>query len=352
MLIGLNAQKLLDPDPAGPEKYTWHLFNALAKNDLTNKYVLYFPEEPSQQVYEQLANHNPNFSYKVISKTLSYTQIGLALELMKNPIDIFLTTVHTIPGIKRPSQNIISMVHGFEWKVNQQFSKKPLHKVIHPFVLWWTTKFSTAIVTPSETTKLQIKNNTNVYVIHEGVEDMFYKRDQDEISTVLTKYNIKQPYLFFLSTLQPRKNIIKTVEVFENLNRPELSLIVAGAKGWENKNIMEKIKMSKNTQYIGRVDDLERPALYSGAEAYVNFSLDEGFGLPLAEAMACGVKCVVSDIPAFREVGQNYPIFADPNDVNSMSAALKKERTQKVAPTYSWKDTAQKFIALFQALNY
>lgn len=90
MKIGLNGQKLLIQNPAGPEKYTYNLFHALAKVDKENKYIVYLNKKPGKGWFKELTSDNPNFTYTVVPKTLFWTQINLAAELLKNPQMFFL----------------------------------------------------------------------------------------------------------------------------------------------------------------------------------------------------------------------------------------------------------------------
>ena len=100
MKIGLNGQRILIQNPAGPELYTINLFKALAKIDSENDYLVYLDREPDKDFFEELRSGNPKFNYKVVNCKRMWTQYGLAKELMKNPVDVFFTAVHTIPMIR------------------------------------------------------------------------------------------------------------------------------------------------------------------------------------------------------------------------------------------------------------
>jgi glycosyltransferase involved in cell wall biosynthesis len=110
--------------------------------------------------------------------------------------------------------------------------------------------------------------------------------------------------------------------------------------------------------YLGRVPDEDLPVLISGATALVNFSLEEGFGLPLLEAMACETRCLVSDIPPFKEICGDFAIYADPKKTRKMEkgfieafncpnteAIIKaKERSKK----FTWNESAKKTLDIFE----
>jgi glycosyltransferase involved in cell wall biosynthesis len=93
----------------------------------------------------------------------------------------------------------------------------------------------------------------------------------------------------------------------------------------------------------------------------VNLSLEEGFGLPLLEAMSCEVPCLVSDIPAFEEIGSGFPVFADPNNIESIKEGMKTllsgkilakhlEESRKYAQSFTWGNTAKRTLTVFEDL--
>ncbi|MFC1621885.1 glycosyltransferase family 4 protein [Patescibacteria group bacterium] len=367
MKIGLNGQRLLWKNPAGPEKYTYHLYKALAEVDHKNEYVIYFDRKPPQGYFEKLTGGNKNFKYKVLKPFGLWTQISLAWELLKHPVRIFFSPTHTIPGLKWTWVKMISMIHGLEHKVNKEFKGKPIRRLLHPFIIFWVCLFSRKIIVPSQATKDAISKTFylkpftfKIHIVPEGVDKTFYKRSRVEIEKVRQRYNLgNEPYLFFLSTIQPRKNIPRMVEAFSKTGT-DTKLVIAGKKGWEWEKSLEapqKFGVEDRVLFLDRIPDKDRSALLSGAQAYVNFSLEEGFGLPLIEAMACETQTVVSDIPAYKEVGGEFPIFADSNSVDSMKNAMKKalsslgnELKLREAKTWTEQFTWQKTATQIQKL--
>lgn len=372
MKIGLDGQNLLVEQKAGPEMYTYRLYKEIAKLQTQHEFIVYLTEEPNKETKDELFKNNLRFKYKVLKKIFSWTQISLAFELLKNPIDVFFTPVHTIPGLALTKK--VAMIHGLEYKVNNQYSKNPLFRIIHPFVLWWTMAFSKKIITPSNATKNAIKklnwpivDKKEIIVISEGVDEKFYKRTQHEIKEVKRRFKINdEPYLFYLSTIQPRKNIPRMVEAFadfisENKKYENLQLVLAGKKGWEyheSINAPKKFNVEKNVKFIGHITTDEAATLLSGAHAYISCSLEEGFGLPLVEALACETKAVVSDISAYKEVGSNYPIYVDPQDVSSIKKGINKSfeinfdklGAKKWVSQFTWEKTAKNVINVLKHL--
>jgi len=379
--IGLNGQKLLISKLAGPEVYTYQTFQALAKTDKDNKYIVYFDRAPDNSFWSDLTLNNPKFSYKIVSGSLSWTHIALARQLFKDKVDVFFSATHTIPLVHPKKTKFVSMIHGLEYKINKQFYKEPIRLLVHPFILWWVLFCSKIIVVPSKATKQAITsknwpffNQEKIRTVPEGVSPDFYHRSQDEIIKIRQKHNIGDgPYFKFVSTIQPRKNIPSMIQGFsqaikQDARLEDYKLLISGKLGWlyqESLKAPGKYGVDDKVIFLGRTSDEDLPILLSGAEYFVSFSLDEGFGIPLLQAMACETPALVSDIPAFKELGQDTPIFADPKSIESIKngflEAVSKPKTNEetknrvkkakdISKSYTWEKGAEKLITFFESL--
>jgi len=370
MKIGLNGQKILDENPAGPEIFTINLFENLAKIDLKNEYFIYTTKKPEKDLENKIKQGNEKFYFKEIEYRKLWTQYGLAKELIKNPVDVFFTAIHSIPMIRSSKTKFVVMIHGLEYQYTLGY-KNPLNRFFIERPIKYAIKHSDKIITPSLATKEEIlKRNWNVdekkiEVVYEGVSEEFYPKSEEEINKIRKKYEIgKNPYLLFVSTIQPRKNIPNMIRAFsqfinENKNMKNTLLLIAGKKGWNYEKSLEapqKYGIEKNVKFLGRVPEEDLPILYSGAKGYINISFEEGFGLPLLESMACGVPSVVSNIPAHKEVGDYLPIYVDPNNIENIKDGIfeimtryfdKKDFIER-SKNFSWKNTAEKTLEVLE----
>jgi len=165
---------------------------------------------------------------------------------------------------------------------------------------------------------------------------------------------LRRPYLLFLSTVQPRKNVSRLIAAFEALDAPDLSLVVAGADGWLSDPINRRIASSTHAARIvrlGYVAEEHVPALYNGAEAFVLPSLYEGFGMGIIEAMACGCPVVTSSASSLPEIAGGAAIIVDPLSVESIrdgiALALDPDQRQRLrhaglrrASQFTWERSA------------
>lgn len=211
---------------------------------------------------------------------------------------------------------------------------------------------------------------SRVFVAYPAASENFsHCHDKEYIEKVRTKYNIPEgPYFLSLGTLEPRKNIVHTIECFASLIEQEhlhdVNLVLVGTKGWQYDNVFKTIAsnraIKKRIFLTGYVDDEELPALYTPALAFLYPSLYEGFGLPPLEAMQCGVPVIVSDTSSLPEVVGNASLFVSPKDKDALCNAMLdiynkpglreslKRRCLEQAEKFSWLRCVNETIAAYK----
>ena len=191
-------------------------------------------------------------------------------------------------------------------------------------------------------------------VIYNGIDHSIFKPYEVKI--------FDSPYILYVGSERPRKNLSRLFEAFAQLKGefPELKLVKAGAAGRSEqyrRNVMRKLASLGITQdviFVDPVSELELAHYYSSASLLAYPSLYEGFGLPPLEAMACGCPVVTSDTSSMPEVAGKAAIMVDPYDVDALAQAMKqvliddKLRDNMVgkgleqAKGFSWEETARK----------
>jgi glycosyltransferase involved in cell wall biosynthesis len=155
-----------------------------------------------------------------------------------------------------------------------------------------------------------------VHVTPNGVDARFFDARAPE--------GPRAPYLLAVGTLEPRKNLPVLLDAFRALRKEgrDLQLVLVGRQAWAHSLPLGDLE--PHVRLAGAVPDQDLPALYAGAACFVMPSLYEGFGLPLAEAMAAGTPAVASDIPALREVGGDAVRYAPPADAAAFTTAVAR----------------------------
>jgi glycosyltransferase involved in cell wall biosynthesis len=161
-----------------------------------------------------------------------------------------------------------------------------------------------------------------IHVAHPGVDASFRPDGKAP--------ELGRPYALTVATLEPRKNLGTLVEAYRLLGSSELSLAVAGAEGWGEQPALEVDGVVR----LGYTRPEELPQLYRGASVFVFPSRFEGFGMPVLEAMACGVTCVVSSHPSLDEVCGDAAVRVDPEDPEAIAAGIREalERPDELVP--------------------
>lgn len=198
-----------------------------------------------------------------------------------------------------------------------------------------------------------------VIVTHLAAADDLYKRTEAEVAAAKAKYGIFGKYIFFVSNLEPRKNVDGIVRAYRALPRKlreEYSLVLSGGRAWRDDSIQAAINDARlageRVITTGYIDIEDKPALISGAAVFLYPSHYEGFGIPVVEAMNCGTPVITANNTSLPEVGGDAVLYVDSRSDEQLTDALKslledeklRERYAakglKQAEQFSWPRTA------------
>ena len=201
-------------------------------------------------------------------------------------------------------------------------------------------------------------------VIHHGVPDRYFEATPQEAEVVSRKYRLDRPYLLFSATIEPRKNLNALLDAYAGLApslRETFDLVVAGMAGWASQATVERLKSNcPGVRYLGYVAESDMPGLTRGATVFVYPSLYEGFGLPLAQAMAAGVPVITSAVSSMPEIAGDGALLIDPKSTDELRAAITHlllspsvrdnlaVKAKQQAERYRWEDCAAKSWIFFE----
>ncbi len=163
-----------------------------------------------------------------------------------------------------------------------------------------------------------------IAVIHSGVAPAFYDVDRSAVDEVRARYGLKRPYVLFVGTIEPRKNLDLLLDGWAALPgslREEFELVLAGPQGWAPAATLARVRRRR---YLGYLPEADLPPLTAGAVVFVYPSLYEGFGFPVVQAMAAGVPVLTSNVSSLPEVAGEAAILVDPRSQSELRDALQR----------------------------
>jgi glycosyltransferase involved in cell wall biosynthesis len=214
-----------------------------------------------------------------------------------------------------------------------------------------------------------VRPKAPVHVIPHGLDhDRFRPDDLGDDGAARTRAGVTPPYVAFLGTLEPRKDVATLVRAFDRLagSRPELSLVLAGARGWGMDALDQAVASAtykERIRLLGYVAEDDMPAVLRGASAVAYPSLEEGFGLPVLEALACGAPVVTTSGTVMEEVADGAALLAPPGDVDRLSAAIeaaidggpdsqaRRSRGLDVAQRHTWEASAAAHAEVYRSVR-
>ena len=162
-----------------------------------------------------------------------------------------------------------------------------------------------------------------------GVHPAFRSHSTAELAPVLARLGLQaQGYSLYVGTIEPRKNLDRLLDAYEQLPAPlraRYPLVMAGSPGWRSEHTHARMARAASAgwlHYLRYVPQADLPALYAGARLFAYPSLYEGFGLPVLEAMASGVPVLTSNVSSLPEVVGDVAMQIDPHDALALRAAL------------------------------
>ena len=339
MRIGIDARPL-SVQAAGVPRVVSSLVRELERIDQENSYFLYSHREfdlpfQSPRWHKRIGLHLSGLPGIVWSLTEGRRAI------LGDNLDVFWSAMY-IPHFALPSRvATILTVHDLESRLYPQTMSLKTYWG-HRLLVWPSVRQADRIVAVSGSTARDLQRvlkvpESKIDVIHHGVDPAFNPQDSDRAAQyVAGKYGVSKHYALAVGTVQPRKNLVTLVEAMQILrDRGEGSfqLVVAGVRGWKNTKLDETIRRlgltGEHIRFLGLVPEEDLPVLYSGSWLFVFPSHYEGFGLPLVEAMACGVPVIASNTSSIPEVVGDAALLVPPTEPEAFAEAILRVRRDK-----------------------
>lgn len=360
--------------------------------------------------FQILKSPYDNFRAKILNWPFNcfWTQGRLSLEMIFHKPDLLFVPAHTLPLI-HPKKSIVTIhdigfeIDGLLYGRDQMGSEhKTGKKIINFFVklftlgkfsansmdyLRWSTIFALKnakkIITVSNYSKQEmaevyndlenkIKFKNKIQVIHNGYNKYLYEKEKtaEEMNKALERYGLKKPYVLYIGRLEKKKNTPALIEAFaimrENNKDIKHKLVLVGDAGFgydEVKYMAQEYLLEDEVIMPGWVEEDDMPFIYCGADVFVFPSLYEGFGIPLLQAMACGVPIAASSTTSIPEVAGDAALLFNPRDVSEISESMEKiikdndlknkliVRGKKQVENFSWEKCARETLAAINEMG-
>lgn len=384
MKIGIDIRCFVAGKRTGVEEYALNILENLFELDKKNEYVLFTNSFHEPQfdfgIFEKYPNvsvkkfHFPN---KIINLLFWYFHWP-HVDKMIGGVDIFFMPNISFIGLSKDVKLVLT-IHDLSFEIlPETFSAKRRlwHHILNPRGL---CKRADKIVAVSESTRedviLQYKiNPEKVQRIYNGISSDFEEvnRNDPKLIEVKEKYHLPFNFIFFLGTVEPRKNIPAIVAAYDRLRElgnPQLDkykLVIAGGKGWKIKNIlsaMRNAKFTKDIIFTSCITSEDKAAVLTLASLFVYPSFFEGFGIPVLEAMRCGVPVVASNTSSIPEVVGNGGIMIDPDRPDELYLAMKelllnkdfyaqmRQQALEQSIRFNWKTSTRETLKIFEKIE-
>lgn len=352
MIIGIDGNEANTGKRVGIGQYAYqvlkHIHITCNKEHITKKtddlFKIFLKEPPLGDMPQK----SEWWRYELVRPKRFWTQVGLPfhLTLLLNRPDVFFSPSHYAPRFTNVTQYISIMDMSFI-RFPKLFTPKDRLQLTH-----WTSysvKKARKIFTISEFSKKEIVEiynipQDNVVVTYPGYDSEKFKVPFDnsqgrqsskfkvkETDLLKDAYGIKNNYILFVGTLQPRKNIVSLIQAYklvaQKLRNKQLELVIIGKKGWFYEEIFSSIidlGLEKMVRILDFVSDNDLPLFYRNARCFVLPSFYEGFGIPVIEAMACGCPTVVSNVSSLPEITGDAAVLVNPNSIESIAEGIEK----------------------------
>ena len=380
MKIGIEGQRLFRKKKHGMDMVALELIRNLQLIDTENEYFIFVKPDEDNTVLKE----TPNF--KIIQldggSYPMWEQIALPKAAKKYGCEILHCTSNTAPIFT--DIPLITILHDIIYMESSYYkiltgSATPYQKFGNAYrklIVPWVVKKSDKIVTVSHFEKNRIgeffgmKDDKRLTAIYNGVSEHFKPiTDEAELKRVKQKYHLPDHFFFFLGNTDPKKNTIGTLKAFSDFlkqSKSNFKLVMLDYDLNELEKLLIEIgdkDLIKNIVLTGYVINTDLPAIYSLCTIFLYPSLRESFGIPMLEAMGCGVPVITSNTSSMPEVAGDAAHIINPYNPEEITQAIIKiladapysdilcKKGIERNKLFSWKNMAEQVLVLYNEIK-
>lgn len=358
---------------AGLGRYSAHLAAALIARR-PERYALFYNRGPDgvfpASVPAYVPQRHVGLGYKPWRMAVLLGQTArLPFNRLVPGAELFHSTEHLLMPLR--DVPTVLTVHDLIYKLFPEYHKRLNYWYLNRAMPLFCRR-ATAIIAVSEASKRDLVkfygvDPAKVTVVYEAAAAHFRPQPPARLDAVRYTHQLPERYLIHLSTIEPRKNLLRLLDAFQILRRsfPDLTLLLAGGRGWLTDDFFARVEadgLQDVVRPLGWVPDEDLPAIIGAAALAVQPSLYEGFGLPILEHMACGQVVAASNSSSHPEVGGAAAAYFDPYNVEDMAGVIARLLTDRdeiehrralgleQAARFSWERAARETEAVYDRL--
>jgi glycosyltransferase involved in cell wall biosynthesis len=367
--VALHVDQLFAAAPGGIGTYIRRLVPAMAQQDPSLELSMFharfdepFPEPWMRSYWTEELPHR--------IRSL-YPRWNLAARPPLPPAVASRDIVHApLPAAIPPAggnQKLVVTVHDLAFLITPEHFPRPW-RAMYRMGLRAAVRRADALVTPSRNTAEDLLSRTKVdpekvYVVPLAAAAGEAPDDAD-VDQVLSRLKVHPPYLLFVGTLEPRKNLVRLIRAYRRAAASGIphTLVLAGPLGWHHQQILRELALRGPGDVLltGGLTEVDLDALYRRASAFVYPAVYEGFGLPVLEAMTRGVPVIVSNTSSLPEVAGGDAVEVDPGSVREIAAGIEAMLTDTAlaeslatrgrarAGRFTWDETARQTLEVYE----
>jgi glycosyltransferase involved in cell wall biosynthesis len=366
MNIGIDAH-MLGHNETGNETYVLELVRALARHAYDDTYFIYV-EQPARLPPEiRAAPHVRVIPYATRSSVRRLLD-ELPKRAARDALDVLHMSYNAPLRLPNPCALVVT-IHDISFEHFPQFFSRRLRAFLKTSVPR-SARAATHILTDTESAKCDLVRTYHlpaekITVTPYAAGAQFRPvHDRAALDAIRQKYNTGEHYILAVGNLQPRKNHLRLLQAFaqaKQMGALPHKLVIVGQSWWRAETVYAHARaFGDAVQFTGYVPDADLPLLYNAANVFCYPSLYEGFGLPVLEAMACGVPVITSNLSALPEVAGDAARLVDPYDTNALAHALYetaaddalrqelRRRGLARAQLFTWARTAEQTHRVYQ----
>ena len=286
----------------------------------------------AHRAFADLKEELPDLEFETQPAPLGaiWQQLRLPKRLAQGDVDLFWSPLFTLP--LRSRLPAVVTVHDLTAVLFPETHRRKVRWSIQP-LLEPTLNVARRILADSRSTADDLRFHfpscaERVEVVYPGVDPEFRPAEQEEVAAIREELDCPSGYLLYAGVLEPRKNLDALLDAWEVLRDDQPGtppLVLAGPIGWRTSALERRLGLlePRGLRVLGRLDRPRLVQVMQGASVFVYPSLYEGFGLPVAEAMACGVPVVTSQTSSLPEVVGEAGLLIDPHDSGAIASAIR-----------------------------